>query len=343
MSSNPLRLKFLFQKYLDNACTKEDLKEFWHLMSQLSEEDLVAIQLQELWKNENNSAGELQKTKSVNWQNAYNVLQQRIAEHETDYVKIASGKRVRVIQIAVAASVACVIIAITYFLYNRPVVVPLVIAKVNNYHSGPQIIHLSDSSIVTLSAKSKLDYPANFNNSTREVYLTGEAYFNVKHNSSRQFIVHSGTIITRVLGTAFNIKAIPGESKVSITVTRGKVLVQRADTKKTLGILLPGNQMTVNDDDTYYSEKINIQQVTGWRHEHLVFDDITFAEAAALVGLHFGVEIKFANEALRNCRFTGNFSGNTLDETLDIIGELTKSTWKRGEGRVIWLEGKGCE
>jgi transmembrane sensor len=70
---------------------------------------------------------------------------------------------------------------------------------------------LPDGTTVVLNKKSKLSYPVEFTGSTREVFLTGEAFFDVAHNPSKPFKVHTGVFVTKVLGTAFSIKAYPGD------------------------------------------------------------------------------------------------------------------------------------
>jgi ferric-dicitrate binding protein FerR (iron transport regulator) len=85
-----------------------------------------------------------------------------------------------------------------------------------------QLINLPDGSKVVLNANSKLEYPPGFSNNTREVYLDGEAYFDIAHDPGKPFIVHTGSISTRVLGTAFNINAYRSQQFVEVTVTRVK-------------------------------------------------------------------------------------------------------------------------
>jgi ferric-dicitrate binding protein FerR (iron transport regulator) len=172
MSSQPLRLKYLFDKYLDNSCTRQELEEFWRLMSELSEEDLIHADLRELWHQEEASdAGE-----RPDWDQVYSRLQQRVGRQETDYTRVASIRRRRLVQIAAAAAVIGVLV-ITWSLfryYRMPRAVssssPVVRAM------GHQVINLNDGSVVTLNSNSRLNYPVAFNSATRDVYLTGEAF-----------------------------------------------------------------------------------------------------------------------------------------------------------------------
>jgi ferric-dicitrate binding protein FerR (iron transport regulator) len=198
--------------------------------------------------------------------------------------------------------------------------------------------------MVTLNIDSKLSYPKVFNGSTRDVYLTGEAYFDVKHDPLKPFLVHSGEYVTVVMGTAFNVEAYPSRDNMSVTVTRGKVKVENSN-NKALGILFAGDQLVINKSSVSSKiERANVEKVLKWKKEDLVFENITFNEAAVIISNRFGVEVLFENDGLRNCRFTGKFSSDhTMEEMLDIICMLTRSYWHKENKSVIRLSGNGCD
>lgn len=340
MSSNPLRLKYLLEKYLDNRCTRKELSEFWKLMSELSENDLISLDLQQLWHNDR--VTNLQ-SETVDWDKAYHRFLQKIETREYDYVRPLRTKRRNIIRLAVAASLLLFTVLSWWWVGNlvrmkKKDPAPVVAATV-----GHQVINLPDGTIVTLNASSKLDYPAAFKGPHRDVYLTGEAYFDVKHDPQKLFLVHTGNIVTQVLGTSFNIKAYSGDERISVTVANGKVLVKRTGDKEALGILLPGDQLQVDRSSVVGTlAKVDVKKVLSWVKENLEFDNTSFDEAALLLSNHFGVELRFEKEALRNCRFTGDFTNNSLEQTLDIICALTKSSWRRESEKRILISGNGC-
>lgn len=338
MSSNPIRLKYLFKKYLDNTCSKQDLEEFWQLMSELSENDFVLQELQEQWQQEENAHppgnGELDRV--------FERVQQKISKYETGYTTKLRRIGNRRIYFAIAASLL-LCIALGWWYFSNPATdktMSSALAKENPL----RIIALPDGTTVTLNHDSHLDYPAAFGGSSREVSLTGEAYFDVKHDPARPFLVHTGAYITRVLGTAFNIRAYTNDSLVAITVERGKVQVQRQDNKQSLSILLPGDQLVIDKQaGTPHLAKADVKLVTQWKNNDLLFDNIRYEEAAVILGRHFNMTLKFRNDDLRNCRFTVDFTGKSLEEILEILGQLTRSTWTSEGNETIWLEGEGCK
>jgi len=340
MSSNPLRLKYLLGKYLQNTINKEELEEFWLLMSKLSDNDLVDMEIANLWNDPS-----LDKDRDVNWETVYDRLQQRMDDQDIDYAKVITMRSKKWKQFAVAALVIGLLIFSSFFLF-RPSTKEKSIAISSQSSYDLQVIRLPDGTVVTLNHNSKLDYPGVFNNATREVYLYGEAFFDVKHDASKPFIVHTGNFITRVLGTAFNIKDYEGDKDMSVTVSKGKVQVQKNNTEKILGLLVAGDQLILNKKmGSILQQKVNVNEIINWKTKDMAFDNKTVDEASVIISNYFGIEIKFTDKKLRRCRFTANFRGgeDDLKQVMDVITELTNSTWKKDSKDIIWLDGKGCD
>jgi len=347
MSSNPLRLKYLLNKYLHNTCSRDELHDLWVLMSEISENDLIDAELQALW---NNNSPE---DNGADWDRLYARLRNQIEHHETDYTRISSYGKVKWIWkgLAIAAAVLiCVYVSVSVFqkntiVINNPSARTLTVAPKS---VSCQVITLADGSSVTLNHNSHLSYPSAFSGKTRDVYLIGEAFFDIKHDNTKPFLVHTGAYIIKVLGTAFNIRVLPNEKGIAVTVARGKVQVQKQETKKILGVLLSGDQLTVKmsqsdkASDTVVQKKVDINAVLKWEKEELVFENITFDEAAMRLSHYFGIEIRFKNPDVKNCRFTANFQDENLENIVTIISKLTKSTYEK-KNNIFWIDGKGCE
>lgn len=204
-----------------------------------------------------------------------------------------------------------------------------------------QQITLSDGSTVWINAGSELKYTTEFRDNTREVYLNGEAYFNIKKDLKRPFIVHTGKLTTTVLGTAFNIKTDAKNNQIKVTVTRGKVKVSKG--KQTLGLLIPDQQIVYNTaSQTYDQYKVDAAKSINWLPSDLFFDNATFGQAAKILSERFNVKIEFANEQIKNCRFSGTAIANReIEEILEVICRFNNSTYKR-ERNTITIFGNGC-
>jgi transmembrane sensor len=204
-------------------------------------------------------------------------------------------------------------------------------------------ITLSDGSRIWVNAGSELKYPQTFDGKKREVFLTGEAYFDIHHDTAKPFIVHTGRLITTVLGTAFNIKALKPAEAVIVTVTRGKVSV--ANGTRLLGYLIPNRQLTFNKLNQQSVQKVvNANEAIAWQKESEIhFEDITFGEAAKQLEQRFKVSISFKTEKVKNCRFSGTaLQGKNLEQILKIICAFNNARYDRNQDGSITVEGQGC-
>jgi transmembrane sensor len=226
------------------------------------------------------------------------------------------------------------------FLQNR--LHPTQLTALNVPGNKKEQVALADGSKVWVNSGSELKYPKQFNGKTREVYLSGEAYFDIQHDASKPFIIHTGNVITTVLGTAFNIKEDKNRHTIVVTVTRGKVSV--ANGAHRLGIITPNQQISFNVvSKQSVQTDVDAAQVIAWQKNNIYFDDITFADAAAQLQQKFKVNISFKNDKLKNCRFTGtSLHGDNLAKILKVICAFNNATYKTNADGSILIDGPGC-
>lgn len=217
-------------------------------------------------------------------------------------------------------------------LLPNKVVIASTSAQENRY------VLLPDSSTVLLHPGAKINY--HFDGKTRQLTLTGEAYFDIKHKADQPFIIHTGQLITTVLGTAFNIKAYPGQ-KVIVAVTRGKVSVID-ETKKMLAILTPNQSVEYSGETKTASQHtIKSEEVITWVKADVQFDDVPFKELAEKLEHRYDVSIRFKNPDLEKQLITGHFDGTEpLDRVLKIISETTATAYTI-DGNVVTVDTKG--
>jgi ferric-dicitrate binding protein FerR (iron transport regulator) len=339
MSSDTQRVKYLLGQYFRKAITGEELREFWRLLSGLSEEQLAELGADKLWNDPS-----LHTENDVNWESVYNRLHQEMDNSTLDYNRIITRKSVKWKRLAWAASLLVLIAAGTFvYFLNIGRKAGLQVATSQHAHQF-QVLRLPDGTVVTLNQQSRLEYPADFIDKTREVYLYGEAFFEVQHDPSRPFLVHTGNITTRVLGTSFNIKAYGDENDIAVAVSTGKVQVQKKD-KTVLGLLTAGDQLIIDRKrENAAIARVDVADIGVWKTPDLYFDNMTVEEAVEVIGRHFNVEIKLENELLGKCRFTARFTGKdaSIKQVLDVITILTATSWEREDSTIIRINGKGC-
>jgi transmembrane sensor len=203
-------------------------------------------------------------------------------------------------------------------------------------------ITLTDGSRVWLNTGSALKYPKTFNGKTREIYLSGEAYFDVRHDAGKPFIIHTGTVLTTVLGTAFNIKEDKYKRTIQVTVTRGKVSV--ANGNKLLGVITPNQQISFNTlKAEVVQATVNANAVVAWQQSDLHFEDVSFGDAIAQLQQHFNVKISFGNIKLKDCRFTGtSLRGEELEKILKVMCAFNNTIYEIKPDGSIVIDGPGC-
>lgn len=200
---------------------------------------------------------------------------------------------------------------------------------------------LPDGSVVTLNAGSKIIIDNSYGVSTRDIYLQGEAFFDVKHDKATPFIVHTPAMDIKALGTSFNVKAYPCEKSIEASLVKGLVEITLKDEENKKVLLHPnqkiewkyaGNQrrVAIMNKKSGSPEDL-IQSLTktdggdlkeiAWTENKLVFAGDSLEEIAVLLGRWYGVNIEFGDNAIRNYRFTGEFEKEELSTVLSFLKE----------------------
>lgn len=207
--------------------------------------------------------------------------------------------------------------------------------------TGKQYVVLPDGSRVLMNANSELSYfPDSFEGGSREVRLSGEAFFDIVRNPEKPFLVKSGEVVTRVLGTSFNVNM--HQSKVVVTVTRGLVEVGREN--RVYAKIKPDEQITVNTEtEQFKTSSVHATEEIAWKNAYLVMDNMDLESAAKLIGDHYGVSLIFSNKAVVQCRMTASFLNNeNLNTVLNVLSQVIGASYKIDGNRIL-IEGGSCE
>ncbi|WP_163410728.1 FecR family protein [Flavobacterium ajazii] len=339
----------LFENYLQKKLSEVEEQKLMELIRNGEYDDFIKEKIHVMLK---------EKTGSEvmgNEESAY-ILRCILSEpnNNREVIRLEPEKRTRkkVLRVIFAAASIIALIAIGNSLFFKPktsittpvMEQPVIAENTSVDFSGKQLIHLPDGSTVLLNDNSSLKYEQNsFNNKTREVTLTGEAFFDIKRNETKPFIVHTGKVQTKVLGTAFNINTHNSSNNIEVTVTRGKVQV--GDAQKIYGIITPNQQIKVNKNTLSFEQnKISASIVTEWKSNYLILDDINMEEAIALISQKYKVQISLTNEKIKNCRITASFlNDEDLDHVLKVISSVIETEYRYNKAGTIILDGKGCE
>ena len=201
-------------------------------------------------------------------------------------------------------------------------------------------ITLSDNSSVWLNSGSKLIYPARFAPEKREVYLEGEAIFEVSHNKQRPFMVITHDIEVKVLGTVFDVSAYTDDATSSTILESGSVelkyksnsLLSHSKVK-----MMPG-MMAVYDplDKEVKQSQVNTKRYTSWREGYFIFEQQSLGEILKKISRYYNVSIKLDDQSLADETFTGPLDlRNSATQVLEIISVMINAKVENVDNQII--------
>jgi transmembrane sensor len=208
--------------------------------------------------------------------------------------------------------------------------------KAENPYGKRSRILLSDSSIVYLGAGSKLLFPEAFIGKSRDIYLDGEAFFEISRNPQMPFIVHTGKVQTKVLGTSFKIEAFPG-APFAVEVATGKIQIAEKSIAglKSLAILTPGEQLS------YYDGKISQrpvlpEDVMAWKNSLLTFNNKSLYEITRILERWYDVRISFKNKMKAEEKLTLSINANTsVDKICKVLASAAHFNYNIEKKEIV--------
>lgn len=201
---------------------------------------------------------------------------------------------------------------------------------------------LPDSSHIWLNRNSLLAYEPDFDGEERTVQLEGEAFFEVRRNPKRPFIIETEEVITRVLGTSFNLRAYPTEETVELAVATGKVAFS-APEARTEAVVTPGFAATLNKQrNTILKFTTSGANAWAWQSGRLQFNGQPLAEVVQVLERYYGVRLQLQHQAIASCRFTGSFEDAALEEVLQVLEATLQLEYAKQNHASYILNGQGC-
>jgi ferric-dicitrate binding protein FerR (iron transport regulator) len=199
---------------------------------------------------------------------------------------------------------------------SREVINTLRIPVGGEYH-----VKLSDGTIVWLNSDSELRYPVNFVGDKREVYLKGEGFFDVKHDATSPFIVHTDHSDVTVYGTRFNVMSYSDDAVEQVTLVDGKVGVTISQQQT---ILSPGQQSELNLNSNKLALKdVDTSYYTGWVDGVMKFKNMPLKDLSKRISRWYDVDFYFANSSVAEFGFSGKFD---RDCDFNLLMELLERT-----------------
>jgi|26BtaG_2_1085354.scaffolds.fasta_scaffold00336_3 hypothetical protein len=200
-------------------------------------------------------------------------------------------------------------------------------------------IELSDGTVVHLNSGSKMKYPVNFlEGLSREVFIEGEAYFDVSSDKRRPFIVNADDVSIKVLGTEFTISTYSEDPEINAVLVEGSISMSNSYFPEEIITLTPGTKGSWDKNNHKTSlEEVNINDYIGWMKGELVFRNSPFSNMLKKLERKYDVEIENNNSALSNKVFNASFSEDveSIEDVLKYISEIYPFNYRISDQRVL--------
>ncbi len=323
----------LLARYVAGTATPDEQVQVvaWLVESPQNEQELDRIMT--IWE----TSGAFDHQQTIDTDSAWVSVKNRLGNSSpisTVPVKYIQTPIIALNILKIAATIT-ILLGLGWVFYNNFVVSNQSKTLAQYFKAGGNTLEkiLPDGTKVFLNRNSSLSYGSDFNTNLRQVKLIGEAFFEVKRNEKRPFVIDAGQAQVRVLGTSFNIKSTKDE--VQVVVESGKVQFSN----KTKKIFLTKGQQAVASDTAL--ERVNYTpNALAYRTQIYNFDQTKLSEVVASLNEGYHTRIQFSNR-VSNCQLSARFERETLNTTLTVIAETLKLKVVR-KGDTIWLEGAGC-
>ncbi len=241
------------------------------------------------------------------------------------------------------------------FAYAKMASSPALIEKANGSDKMISVL-LPDGSLVQLAARSRISYPNGFGSgNSRDIYLSGEAFFKVAKDPSRPFRVYANEIVTKVLGTSFSVRCFEKDTTISVTVKTGKVSVwsrMSPDDKEVIvstkpaGIIVTPNQQLVYQRFDQKFQKVLVESPTfivpDILDHSMSYEDKPVEQVFDQLGKYYGINIVYDNELLNKCTVTADLTNESFYHKLDLICKAIGAKYELLDGQVV-IQSNGCQ
>ena len=245
----------------------------------------------------------------------------------------------RLLPMAAAAALLIAICIPAYRLFTVPPTPPPMLS-ISTGAGSSKAITLTDGTLIRLNGGTTLRYPANFAGATREVYLDGEAFFEVSKDSSHPFIIHSPTVTTTVVGTSFNVKTAAGGAMSEVAVATGKVRV--AVTGQEV-LLTPGEKVhyVAGDPTGMHKERIVLATIGAWKDRRFYYDQSPLSGILNDLERAYGLRFRVKNPALLSCTYSATFQLMSSEEILQTLTLMSQVKFSHKDS-LIEVSGPAC-
>ncbi len=325
----------IIAKYLAGEATKEEvtLLEEWRNLSNENNSEF------DLFKKLLSQADTLKEVMQVDTDKAWNQVKNKIYPID---LKVKHLPASSFLPFAPFIRIAAIILLVAglgtaaYFLL-KPGKKEIIIAS----NQSVQKSTLPDGSTLTLNKNSLITYDQNSFSKKRTIHLSGEAFFDVKHDEHSPFVIETRGLMIEDIGTSFNVKSNQESNVIIITVVSGTVKLFTLNNSGML--LLAGEEAIYNLKTKTFEKSTTINKnISSYKDKIFIFDNTDLEMVIKLLNEIYQSDIEFENENLKSCKLTATFNNENIDDVVNIISETLGLTIEKTDHSII-LQGEGCK
>ncbi|NBP69290.1 MAG: DUF4974 domain-containing protein [Cytophagia bacterium] len=316
----------LIVRYLSNEASSDEQVQLFDWISLNAENQKRFNEFCEVWHKNYTHPEDFNEQQALHVLNTKIDKLSSVVERKTNWLKVAS-----IVAVLTLAT-------LSLYVFNLKSDLPEIAYIVKQNPPGQKShFQLSDGSVVYLNAGSSIRLPEKFSNQTREVELIkGEAFFDIKRDSLRPFIIHTGVVQTKVLGTSFNVRY--DKTTTEVAVKSGLVQVSNSQKKE----LITVNEKITVSENSILRGQADLESILAWRNSTLILDNLSLADAAAKMEMWYGVKVSFANSATQQCKISGKYKNQSLENVLEAIAFAIEIEYEI-KNKEVKITGKGCQ
>lgn len=306
----------LIRKYLTSSIDPSELLQLQNWLNEDQSHRDMFRDLERIWR---------EPSEEPEMVNSYELIDKIWSEGVEKKRKVARDPRrfdwSYITKIAASFLIIVAAVAIIYQFYQispEEESSPQYVVKANP--SGQKTkVYLSDGSIAWLNADTRITYRRHFKDSIRVIELSGEAYFEVAKDPSKPFVVTSGALSVRALGTSFNVSAYPDQPKTQVSLLTGSVKIEMINNSRDV-VLSPGQQIVYNKNSEEFTESVfDPVETIGWKEGILIFKQASYQEVVRKLERWFGIEINTQGAPPDDWQLTAHYEDEVL---INILKDL---------------------
>jgi ferric-dicitrate binding protein FerR (iron transport regulator) len=364
------QIDILISKFLQNQCSLSEIETLKKWIDEKPENLQYFKQIKNLW----DSIEIINNSDNIDTELSWNKFTELIEPRKKTPLELTTNKNT--ISLSMFLRVAALILVsfglswiIFYNYYQNVIQTADGMLELTVPRGSKSVLKLADGTTIWLNSETIIKYPDKFSKKQRDVYIEGEAFFEVAKNKKWPFKVHTSDLDIIVLGTSFNVKAYPNEGTIETTLEEGSVLIEKKTKsgKKQFISLKPNQRVTLvkeNGDLSYSQQNLNkkenkqnetlqtdknakrrekfyldehtdTQLYVAWKNNQLIFKNERFESLAIKLERWYNVKIIIKNDKLKNYRFTGTFENETIEQAIAALQLTTKFDYKFEKNIII--------